>query len=94
MKQVFSGMYIKSFTVFYGEKINYSITKVSGDDTLIDESSEHILDDRSVETNTSRYGRLNDILVCRDLKEESIVSNLSMEYYVDNELVKKLFGKS
>ena len=94
MKQVFQGMYIKSFTVFYGEKINYSITKVSGDDTLIDESAEHILDDRGVETNTSRYGRLNDILVCRDLKEESIVSNLSLDYYVDNELVKKLFGNA
>lgn len=93
MKQVFPGMYIKSFTVFYGEKINYSITKVTGDETLIDESAEHILDDRGVETNASRYGRLNDILVCRDLKEESIVSSLSMEYYVDNEMVKKLFGK-
>ena len=94
MKPVFPGMYIKSFTLFYGEKINYSITKVTGEDTLIDESAEHILDDRGIETNTSRYGRLNDILICRDLREESIVSNLSMEYYLDNQLVRKLFCKS
>lgn len=92
MKQVFKGMYIKSFTLFYGEKINYYITEITDGETVVTESSEHLLDDRSVDTNFSRYGRLNDILVCRDLKEETIVSSLAEEYYICNEMVKQLFG--
>lgn len=92
MKQVFSGMYVKAFTLFYGEKIDYYITEISNEDVVLTESSKHLLDDRSIETNTSRYGRLNDILVCRDLREETIVSSLAEDYYVDNEMVRRLFS--
>lgn len=92
MKPIFNGMYIKSFTLFYGEKINYYITEISEGEAVVTESSEHLLDDRSVDTNASRYGRLNDILVCRDLKEEAIVSSLAEEYYIYNEMAKQLFG--
>ena len=93
MIQVFGGLYIKSFVLFYGEKINYYIMEVKGEDTTITSSEEHILDDRGINTSLTRYGRLNDLLVCSDMKEDTI-SNLITDYYVNNEMVKELFLKS
>ena len=93
MIQVFGGLYIKSFVLFYGEKINYYIMEFKGEDTTITSSEEHILDDRGINTSLTRYGRLNDLLVCSDMKEDTI-SNLITDYYVNNEMVKELFLKS
>ena len=67
--------------------------EVKGEDTTITSSEEHILDDRGINTSLTRYGRLNDLLVCSDMKEDTI-SNLITDYYVNNEMVKELFLKS
>lgn len=92
MELMFNGLYTKSLTLFYGEKIKYYITELSGEDTFFTESREHELDDRSVAVNNSRFGRFNDILICRELKEENTVNDLAMDYYISNELAKRLFG--
>lgn len=92
MTPVFPGMYIKSFTLFYGEKIKYYIMEMSGEETMLTESWEHELDDRNVDVNSTRFGRFNDILICRELKDEGMVNNLARDYYINNELVKRLFG--
>lgn len=94
MKQVFPGMYIKSFTLFYGEKINYYVMEVKDEDSVLTESREYVLDDRTIEVNDSRFGRLNDIFICRELKEEDTVNSLARDYYIHNELTKRLFGNS
>lgn len=91
MKCIFKGMYIKSFTLFYGERLKYYISEVSGNEANVTESSDYQLDDRGIETNTFRYGMLNDILVCRELKEENVVHKLAMKYYAADRLTKKLF---
>lgn len=92
MLPVFNGMYTKSLTLFYGEKMKYYIMEMSGEESTLTESQEHELDDRSVDINNSRFGRFNDILICRELKEENIVNDLAREYYISNELAKRLFG--
>jgi hypothetical protein len=92
MKQVFPGMYIKSYTLFYGEKINYYIMEIRGEESVLTESCEYSLDDRTIEVSDSRFGKLNDILVCKELKDEKLVGSLAKEYYINNELVKRLFG--
>lgn len=91
MKKVFEGMYIKSFTLFFGEKLKYYINEIKDKNVSITESSDYQIDDRSIETSKSRYGMLNDILVCRDLKEENIVNDLAEKYFVINEMAKNLF---
>lgn len=92
MDSIFNGLYTKSLTLFYGEKIKYYIMEMSGDETTLTESKEHELDDRSVDVNNSRFGRFNDILICRELKEENVVNDLARDYYINNELAKRLFG--
>lgn len=90
MKCIFGGMYIKSFTLFYGEQLKYYISEVSGDSVNVTESSGYELDDRRIETDSFRYGMLNDILVCREMREENIVNGLAEKYYIAGELVKRL----
>lgn len=91
MKSCFNGMYIKSFTLFYGEKLKYYITETSEGESKVTESKDHQLDDRDVEANSSRYGMLNDILMCMDVKEEGTINSLAKKYYINNELMKRLF---
>lgn len=91
MKQIFKGLYTKSFTLFYGEKLKVYITEVNDGNSNVTESMEYQLDDRGVETTECRYGMLNDILVCSELREESIVCDLANKYYILNELVKDLY---
>lgn len=91
MKCCFTGMYTKSFTLFYGEKLNYYITEISDGESRVTESKDHQLDDRNVEASQSRYGMLNDILMCMEMKQEGMISELAGKYYVNNELVKHLF---
>ncbi len=91
MNCCFTGMYIRSFTLFYGERLKYYISEISGEEMKFTESRDYQLDDRCVEANDSRYGMLNDILMCRELKEENIVNDLARKYYVNNEFVRKLF---
>lgn len=89
MRRVFQGMYIKSFTLFFGEKLNYYISEIKDKSVNVTESREYQLDDRGVETSHSRYGLLNDILVCKELKEDNIVKELAEKYYLVNELAKR-----
>jgi hypothetical protein len=91
MKCIFKGMYIKSFTLFYGEKLKYYISEMSGDEVRATESNDYQLDDRVIEKGSYRYGMLNDILICRELKEESVVNELAGKYYITERLTKKLF---
>lgn len=91
MECTFQGLYRKSFTLFYGEVLKYYITEISGTQSSVAESQNYHLDDRTVEINTSRYGMLNDILVCRDLKDEETVRELADKYYTTNSLTTKLF---
>jgi hypothetical protein len=64
---------------------------MSGDEVRATESNDYQLDDRVIEKGSYRYGMLNDILICRELKEESVVNELAGKYYITERLTKKLF---
>lgn len=91
MKCCFLGMYTKSFTLFYGEKLKYYVSEIADGEMKFTESQDYQLDDRGIEMSTSRYGMLNNILICKELKEENMVNDLARKYYVNNELIKRLF---
>lgn len=91
MNCIFQGIYTISFTLFYGEILNYYITEIAGTQSVVTESKNYRLDDQTLEVNTSRYGMLNDILVCSDMKEEETVKNLAKKYYINRNLTEKLF---
>lgn len=91
MEQPFHGLYTKAFTLFYGENVKYYITEDSGEQKAHTESRRYTLDDRHVEVGCTRFGMLNDILECMELKEESTVQDLIKKYYVTKSLTEQLF---
>ena len=44
-----------------------------------------------MEVGSTRFGMLNDILECMELKEESTVQDLVKKYYVTKSLTEQLF---
>lgn len=91
MTQTFSGLYTKSFVLFYGENVKYYIAEKSGEKETYTESSNYTLDDRNVEVSGTRFGMLNDLLECMELKDESIVQELAKKYFVTKYLTEQLF---
>lgn len=91
MQCVFRGLYIKSFTIFYGESIKYYVTENKSEEEVPTESSDYGLDDRNVEVNTTRFGMLNDILSYVELREESSIEAQAKKYYINKMLTEKLF---
>lgn len=92
MEQQFAGLYTKSFVVFYGEKIQYYITESSGEHKKYTQSANYTLDDRAVDVSTTRFGIINDILECMEIKEESVIQELTKKYYITKSLTEQLFG--
>ena len=80
MQQVFQGLYVKSFLLFYGEMIRYYIVEEDGADSVYTESNHHFLEDVHVETGDSKYGMLNDTLQCMAMHDEKMVQELVKQY--------------
>lgn len=91
MKDCFGGVFIKDLPVFYGENIQYYITEENEKGTNITESKDYYLGDDVVFTGKTAYGMLNDILRCKELKDEATVRELTKEYYLNRCVAKEIF---
>ena len=91
MNQVFKGIYTKKIMLFCAEHLMYYITEEDVTDAELTESKEYSIDMNLMETDTTRYSKLNEILICKELKEESTIKGLMDEYYVEKQLTDRLF---
>ncbi|MBQ4067804.1 MAG: hypothetical protein IJC76_00990 [Lachnospiraceae bacterium] len=91
MQDCFGGVFTKDITVFYGENIQYYITEENEKGTNITESKDYYLGDEIVFTGRTAYGMINDILRCKELKEEATVRELTKDYYLNKCLSKEIF---
>lgn len=91
MEPVFGGVYVKEFTLFYGESILYYITEETETGTNVTESRNFFIGDDVLCTDSTAYGRLNDILRCKEMKEETTLRELTKNYYIHKNTVEKAF---
>lgn len=91
MIQVFPGLFIKAFVLFYGETLQYFITEAIDGKMNQTESHNFKQDDRSVEVSETRFGMLNEILQYMDLQQESDAAERIKEYYHMLHMTKELF---
>lgn len=91
MKDCFGGVFVKELTIFYGENIQYYITEENEKGTNITESKDYYLGDDVVFTGRTAYGMINDILRCKELKEEATVRELTKDYYLNKCVAKEVF---
>lgn len=91
MQPVCDGVYTYSFVLFYGENVLYYITEEEDDSKAVTESRNLSLTDVEFAGDSTRYGSINDILVCRDMKEERTFEQMTKDYLMRKELVDAIF---
>ena len=90
MNRYFAGVYVKAFTLFYGEKINYYISQV--EDGKMTFSEQMVYEAGKEEINTdSRYGMLNKLSISLRGKEKDKIAKTSDKYFMEKNIIDKLF---
>jgi hypothetical protein len=91
MTNVYGGVFVKSFLLFFGETLQYYITeKTDGVDQLT-ESGSISCNDVDIEPGTDRYNLVNDIALSTTLKDYETALELLEEYKYKEYLVTNLF---
>ncbi len=91
MEPVCDGIFTYSFVLFYGENILYYITEEADGSKNVTESRNLSVGDIEFARDTTRYGIINDILVCRDMKEEKTFEEMTKDYLMKKELIDSIF---
>lgn len=91
MRSIVGGVFVKDFVLFYGEKLNYYITEELGSKVNVTESKSAIPEGEGLKGDNSRYGMLNDMMICAEIGEEDTLTNLAMQYMALEELNESIF---
>ena len=83
MNEIFPGCFAKYFSLFYGEKLKYSIEE--GKTVTVDYSDLHIVKDES------RYSKLDEIIKIKASGEKQLLNRKAKEYFIRDRLIDKLF---
>jgi hypothetical protein len=90
MKDVFAGICIKEFILFFGERLQYYITEeMSGSEQLT--KSGTISRSDTEQSKEGRFDLLNDIMIGENLQDYDTVNHLLQEYYRQDYVVDKIF---
>lgn len=92
MKNMFCGICVKQFVLFFGEKVQYYITEVCGDKEQLTQSGTLNRSDTDREQKESKYSLINDIATGRMLNDDSTMADLLREYYEQEFTVEELFS--
>lgn len=91
MVNMYEGIFVKSFTLFFGEKLQYYITEdINGNEQLtaseVISKSEIVQNDRP-----TKFYMINDMMIAKTLQEYQTVDQLAREYMEQDYMVKELF---
>ncbi|MBD5454017.1 MAG: hypothetical protein HDR30_06870 [Lachnospiraceae bacterium] len=91
MKDMFAGICVKEFVLFFGERLQYYIMDSSGEGEQLTQSGTVNVNDNSTGQTGSRFNLLNDIMIGKTLQDYDTVDKLLEEYYKKDFMVDKLF---
>lgn len=93
MKDMFEGICVKEFILFFGERLQYYIMEDSGEGAQVTQSGTISKNDSSVPSQNagSRFDLLNDIMIGKTMQDYDTVNKLLEEYYKKDFIVDKLF---
>ena len=85
------GIFQKEIILFYGESLQYFITEESEQGTEIIES--RVINHMETETASgiTKYGKINEILMTRELQDEKTLYSLLEQYYKEEYAIKRHF---
>ena len=91
IQNMYEGIYIKKFTLFFGEKLQYYITEEIDGTEQLTQSDTIQKSETSQPIGESRYVIINDMMVAKTLQEYATISELAEEYMRKDYMVRKLF---
>ena len=91
MGQMFDGIYVKEFLIFYGEKIPYYIKEEKDGEWIVTESGQLQNQGLCTHAEGSRYDLLNDMMVSWQMKDEATLMERLEGYGSLDGLVKEKF---
>lgn len=91
MKDMFAGICVKEFILFFGERLQFYITEESEGGEQLTKSGTINKSDIGQENFESRFTVLNDIMIGKTLHDYDTVDGLLREYYRQDYMVDRLF---
>ena len=91
MREMFGGICVRQFILFFGEKLQYYITETDGEKEYLTQSGTLGRSDTDREKRESKYSLLNDISIGRALNDDETMEKLLYEYFEKERMVDELF---
>lgn len=91
MLDVYDGIFVKSFVMFFGEAIQYYISEEYGNEVEVTESNRIVNNDVYNKNDESRYNLLNQMLISNTLQEETELYQAMKQYAGFDEVTQKVF---
>ena len=91
MKEVYFGVYVKDFVLFYGEELQYYITEEQENQEQLTESGILQRDENREFGKESRYQLINEMSIGETLQDYDTVSQILEEYWRTEFVVDKVF---
>ncbi len=91
MTNLYGGIFVKGFVLFYGETIQYYITEENGNCEQLTQSSTLQKTEGAMTGESSRFAVLNDIMLSREIKDYGTCEQLLCDYAKQNYIVRRLF---
>ncbi len=91
MKNVYEGIFVKPFILFYGESITYYITEEENDSVVA--TKPEVLTNKKIDTDKlqGRYEMLNDIITSRNEHDNPAFGRLIHKYAVTDYVAEQIF---
>lgn len=91
MRDMFAGICVKEFVLFFGERLQYYITEESESGSQPTRSNSIGISDVGQENFESRFTMLNDIMIGKTLHDYDTVNDVLHQYYRQDFVVNTLF---
>ena len=91
MKDMFAGLCVKEFLLFFGEKLQFYITEESEGGEQVTKSGTVSKSDTGQDGPKSRFTVLNDIMIGMTLHDYDTVNDLMQDYYRQDYMVDTIF---
>ena len=91
MRDMYEGICVKEFILFFGEKLQYYITEESENGEQLAGSGAINKSDIEQDNFESRFTMLNDIMIGMTLHDYDTADQLLLEYYRKEHMVKAIF---
>ena len=91
MKEVYFGVYVKDFVLFYGEELQYYITEEQENQEQLTESGILQKEENREFSKDSRYQMINEMAIGENLQDYDTMCQILEEYWRMEFVVDKVF---